>query len=898
MSRIVFIILVISAYALADASDKETAREEKLRSALIDAFQNIKKVSSKGGLDDDLSSDLIGSMIPLPNTSKHEKLTTEDSFDLFADDDGLTFAEAFGNVATEKRASTTEKSHNVQHIIKSTRKELVERMTSMPKNVLGKLSDTTRNTMNETRIQMKISNESHLMGLESMLRIVDAEILVGQWSELRLAVNGQCRDDLQDYVEGLKDKILWALKMEDASGRYTSMFYWGNNYWTGSAELCSILNEQHAPSKHNNRTSGSQIFSEWRQDVSVSGLGPPFDTAFYNVRMSVSTNLSDIVKTRRTLHLGLCLPRSCSREQVGNLVNAVHAPLLTHKVVTVRSPDHGGYYYIEDPTFQILLAVSCIVAVLLVAATAYDMKIARDVRARRRRADNMASMENGSTDMKMGIDGLDAITVSKGKSMYNVNNNIAINSNNSEEQLTADTSSTAGEELKLSVWSELLLSFSMKANVLQILDRSVGADTVPVVHGLRTLSMIWIIFGHTCIVVFKYADNTALRAILEKSFWFQLIISAVYSVDTFFCLGGMLVSFLYFRTAAKGKLERLTKGRRKLTAGVLQFLGLMGYRFARLTAPYLFMLGVVEVTMKWFQHNAVFEPPALDHETCPKYWWRNLLYINTLFPVEQMCMLWSWYVSDDTQFYAVSAILLILATSHFKLSAVLTSVLFVSSLATTGYVSYSSEHIPSGEDPFTQFDKIYDKPWTRLGPYLVGMATGWILFKTNLNIKMTRAWAATGWAVCAGTLLFLVFGLYRLRLGVAAAAAYSALSHSLWAACVAWVIVACSTGHGGACLVVLWITGKGWVRALLAAPALYPLSRLTYCAYLVHPVVLRCVAMRLTHPIHLGELLVFVLFLGLAVISYFLAFVISVAFEAPMVTMLKLVSPQRKPHRV
>lgn len=48
------------------------------------------------------------------------------------------------------------------------------------------------------------------------------------------------------------------------------------------------------------------------------------------------------------------------------------------------------------------------------------------------------------------------------------------------------------------------------------------------------------------------------------------------------------------------------------------------------------MLGVVEVTMKWFANNAVFEPPAMDNETCPKYWWRNLLYINTLFPVEQM----------------------------------------------------------------------------------------------------------------------------------------------------------------------------------------------------------------------------------------------------------------------
>lgn len=48
----------------------------------------------------------------------------------------------------------------------------------------------------------------------------------------------------------------------------------------------------------------------------------------------------------------------------------------------------------------------------------------------------------------------------------------------------------------------------------------------------------------------------------------------------------------------------------------------------------------------------------------------------------------------------------------------------------------------------------------------------------------------------------------------------------------------------------------GWVREILAAPILYPFSRLTYCTYLVHPVVLRYVAMHLTHPIHLGELLV------------------------------------------
>lgn len=97
-----------------------------------------------------------------------------------------------------------------------------------------------------------------------------------------------------------------------------------------------------------------------------------------------------------------------------------------------------------------------------------------------------------------------------------------------------------------------------------------------------------------------------------------------------------MVSYLYFRTTSSGKLDRLTQGTKGFVSGVLQFMGLLGYRFARLTAPYMFMLGVVEVSMKWFYHNSVYDPPTDDHLNCPNYWWRNVLYINTLFPVEQM----------------------------------------------------------------------------------------------------------------------------------------------------------------------------------------------------------------------------------------------------------------------
>lgn len=186
------------------------------------------------------------------------------------------------------------------------------------------------------------------------------------------------------------------------------------------------------------------------------------------------------------------------------------------------------------------------------------------------------------------------------------------------------------------VWEELLLSFSIRGNLRTICDKSVGRDTISTIHGLRAISMAWVILGHTCIVVFKYSDNMEYRKIVEKRFLFQTVTSGAFSVDTFFFMGGLLVSFLYFRTNAKGDLNKLTQGTRGFVAGFLQFLGFIAYRFSRLTAPYMFVLGVVEVSMKWFNANSVFEPPTADHYNCPNYWWRNLLYINTLFPVEEM----------------------------------------------------------------------------------------------------------------------------------------------------------------------------------------------------------------------------------------------------------------------
>lgn len=61
------------------------------------------------------------------------------------------------------------------------------------------------------------------------------------------------------------------------------------------------------------------------------------------------------------------------------------------------------------------------------------------------------------------------------------------------------------------VLKDCLLAFSVRTNLNAICDQSVGSDTIPVIHGLKTFSMAWVILGHTCIIAFKYSGNKIKR---------------------------------------------------------------------------------------------------------------------------------------------------------------------------------------------------------------------------------------------------------------------------------------------------------------------------------------------------------------------------------------------------
>ena len=120
-------------------------------------------------------------------------------------------------------------------------------------------------------------------------------------------------------------------------------------------------------------------------------------------------------------------------------------------------------------------------------------------------------------------------------------------------------------------------------------------------------------------------------------------------------------------------------------------------------------------------------------------------------------------------------------------------------------IVYQIDHRSSKSD----FDVLYDKPWVRISPYLVGLAGGaavWAL-KTRWRIPAgmrTRVLAGLGWSLALALALSVVYGVHKadLTLTKPLGKLNTSLSRPAWALALCWVTLACLAGYGGP---VQWI---------------------------------------------------------------------------------------------
>jgi len=332
-------------------------------------------------------------------------------------------------------------------------------------------------------------------------------------------------------------------------------------------------------------------------------------------------------------------------------------------------------------------------------------------------------------------------------------------------------------------------------------------------NGMRSISMIWIILGHTIVVQSSVGYQnpsavlppTGMIASTPAMFFF----SARYAVDTFFFIGGYLVMSgmlkkldpaLSFGKATDSKkrsrvelwmcklkltspshrvlgtyAHRLQTNKRslKMPVGVSKwFFAFVLHRILRILPTYGFVLLVWwKLAVTW--GNGPFWPRwATFVAQCDKYAWTNMLFINNLVPSRQKfgetseCMYHAWYLGVDFQLCAVMTpifVTLYLRRGCRRLSFIL-ELLLVALVATMTYVNtfrYDwSGHLMDGKQTLEYDRDAYISPFYRATPYIMGFITAQIWheksrFCPNLGIQRGVSIALS--IVSAVLMVFLTF---------------------------------------------------------------------------------------------------------------------------------------------
>uniref|UniRef100_A0A3P8NQH5 Nose resistant-to-fluoxetine protein N-terminal domain-containing protein n=1 Tax=Astatotilapia calliptera TaxID=8154 RepID=A0A3P8NQH5_ASTCA len=320
-------------------------------------------------------------------------------------------------------------------------------------------------------------------------------------------------------------------------------------------------------------------------------------------------------------------------------------------------------------------------------------------------------------------------------------------------------------------------------------------------NGIRVLSLLWIICGHSA--QFPVINSLGMA-------W-----TCFHGCRYLLTAGVRLEQFQI--DSAEDKLSLSLVGSYLLK------------RITRIQPLHLFIMcltiGLISL-VKWGPYWFPFIDTVMD---CKTYWWANLLLISNLLPVHEICIPWTWYLSLDFQCYATTPLLV-----------------YLYRLTSENYVLY-----------------YYVKPYTRYGPFLIGILTG---------IYLTWQ-AALGWLCCLSLLALLVGLPYILKETPANPsvphALYQGLHRPLWALAVTWIILACEEGYGG------------FIKRFLSLTFWVPLSKISFACYLIHPVFIILYIGFQETPIHYTDINFMYLFLGHLVLTLAVSYMLTVLVEKP-----------------
>uniref|UniRef100_A0A8C5P6Q5 Nose resistant-to-fluoxetine protein N-terminal domain-containing protein n=1 Tax=Leptobrachium leishanense TaxID=445787 RepID=A0A8C5P6Q5_9ANUR len=345
----------------------------------------------------------------------------------------------------------------------------------------------------------------------------------------------------------------------------------------------------------------------------------------------------------------------------------------------------------------------------------------------------------------------------------------------------------------------LIKSFCLQENIPTVSSRNADNREYPSLDGIRVLSLLWIISGHTgqLAYVFNMDNSFEWKArVLEKPLYLYALSGPVYlGVDSFFLLSGFLSAISFLKLTENSETVTMTM--------VMKF---VYKRIMRLQPLHLASICLSIALISLAHWGSFWELPKHQWDNCRRVWWANVLLITNYVSVAESCSGWAWYLSNDFQFHLTTPLVIFLYVKWRKaMHAAVTLLFLVQFLASTllSYYLQLSINYPTGESRsrLNYWVEYYTKPYCRYGPFLVGMSLAILMsIKKQCPCIKNKVYAVVGW-ICSFLTMFLVITLafvlddspnsYSIM-----AAFYQGLHRTLWAAAVGWVIVACQEGYG------------------------------------------------------------------------------------------------------
>ncbi|XP_035233394.1 nose resistant to fluoxetine protein 6-like, partial [Stegodyphus dumicola] len=316
------------------------------------------------------------------------------------------------------------------------------------------------------------------------------------------------------------------------------------------------------------------------------------------------------------------------------------------------------------------------------------------------------------------------------------------------------------------------------------------------VRGVVVASVAWIILGHTYVFPFKafYMQASSLeylRNYLEQ-YYFSFILSFPLAYDALFVCNGFLLTFPFWYSSSKSQ---------DVSVNVIY---LVIKNYIRLCLPLLLCLGITVLLPLIGSGPFWNEILGETVSKCKENAWAHIGMYSNFFSEKEQCLPHLWYVSCLAQLTLIGILFAWILSKSAKFGIFLIVITVAGCNAAVGIITLKNEFPPSYIAYFTEnssslFWKInLALPLSHFGPYAAGMLTG-ILIARRIHHKIRFCVGGLGWIVCVGLIYGIVLVTYKYRddsLSAYWSAVYASNHRTIFALCVAWIMIACSFGTG------------------------------------------------------------------------------------------------------